>query len=283
MLAMTGIKRDIGFNKEFHSFLHVLQLVAIAKFRLLEKELKLYEAFEAVLTNFFLSFDLKSIRHPFLDPGDRPSGIVAVTSDQGLLGGLNKRAVNTAMGLMQSGRDELIIIGEQGQRYAHECRTPFTGFPGIRDVEKEEQAEAVQHYLFGKAQEGAFGTLKVVYPRALSIGQQRVEVATFLPYSGMPEERQAAPPTDLSETILESSLEGVLEYLIFLLIGQRLKEIFGMSRLAEMGARYLHLEECSHNLEEINRKLQLRYFRLRHEVIDQTLRELFSARVNYGG
>jgi F0F1-type ATP synthase gamma subunit len=54
-----------------------------------------------------------------------------------------------------------------------------------------------------------------------------------------------------------------------------------MSRLAEMGARFTHLEEATQKIQELNQKLRLQYFKFRHEVIDQNMRELFAARALY--
>ncbi|MBN3039091.1 MAG: F0F1 ATP synthase subunit gamma, partial [Candidatus Omnitrophica bacterium] len=69
-----------------------------------------------------------------------------------------------------------------------------------------------------------------------------------------------------------------IEYLIYLLLGQKLYEIFGWSRLAELAARFVHLEESTQKLKELNEKLKLEYFRIRHELVDRNMRELFAAR-----
>lgn len=280
MLAITKVKKDIEFNKNLRSMLEILKNIAISQFHILEKRIKLFEAFENVLKDFFQVIDLKTIDHPFVkfDP-EAPLGVVAVTSDQGLLGGLNLRVINTAVGLMKTGKDELIIVGERGQVYARGARSSFTSFPGIRDDVKDQQAEELRNYLFKKATDRSYGRLQVVYPSATTLVNQRVEVATFLPFTSPTDDKQV----DLSQTILETKPEKMLEYLVFLLMGQKLKEVFSLSRLAEVGARYMHLEDSSQKINELNQKLKLKYFRLRHESIDASMRELFAARSLYAG
>ena len=76
-------------------------------------------------------------------------------------------------------------------------------------------------------------------------------------------------------------MDDVIEYLVYLWIGQKFYDIFGLSRLAEFAARYVHLEESLHKLKEMDGKLKLQYFRIRHELIDRNMRELFSARLLY--
>src|SRR3989338_1936816 len=283
MQILGKVKKDIEFNKNFRSLLEVLKSIAVSQFHFLEKELKVFEKYEQVVLDFFASVDISQMEHPFLKPGDRPRTVVAVTSDQGLLGGLNMRVVSTAVSLMQSEREELVVIGDRGRIYARDKRVSFTAFPGIRDEVQQAQAMELRNYLFKRAIEGKIGALAVVYPRALSLVNQRVEMVKLLPYSKDQATSEEGPRVHFSQMILESTPEGVLEYLVYLLIGHKLKEVFSRSRLAELAARYMHLEESSQKIQDLTKSLKLKYFRLRHEMIDQSMRELFSARSIYAG
>jgi len=280
MQALTKVKDEIEFNKRFHALVDVLKSIAAAEFHSLEEKLKVFGFFDEALDGFFDLVDTKTLRHPFVTSGNRPTLMVAVTSDQGLLGGLNLRVVASAMGLMESAEDELIIIGEQGKSFARGGRRSFVSFGGIRDDKREVQARQLRNYLMKRVIADRFGYIKVVYPRALSLTHQQVEVATLLPLA----KKDAKGPKEfgLKDMIFESSWESIVEYLGFLLIGRRLGDIFGMSRLAEVAARYMHLEESGQKLDEIAHKLKLQYFRLRHELIDASMRELFSARMVSG-
>ena len=280
MLALTKIKKDMEFNKNFKIVLEVLKAIAASQFYMLEKKLKEVGKFDEVLTLFFGVMDQFQMKHPFWETNNRPKIAVAITSDQGLLGGLNMRVVKTAAGLMSSEQDTLVIIGEQGKKnFGQVGNTPFLFFPGVQDEKRHGQAMVLAKFLFMQVMEKQFGTIQVVYPKALSLVNQRVEVATLLPV-----QKGEGKPSGLRKNrfILESTPSRLLEYLAYLSFGQKLHQIFGMSRLAETGARYIHLEESGQKIEEINKKLKLRYFRLRHEVIDQSMRELFAARSIHG-
>ena len=87
--------------------------------------------------------------------------------------------------------------------------------------------------------------------------------------------------TQAQEMILESSIEDIAAYLTYQALGNKLHEIFGLSRLAEIAARFLHLEESEHKLEKIKKEVQLQYFRQRHELMDRNMRELFAARLAF--
>lgn len=279
MIPLLKLKKDIQFNNNLCSILGTLKSVSILQFRTLEQRLKVFEPFENSLADFFSSIDLERIKHPFLGSSQGRLAVVAVTSDRGLLGGLNTRVVNGALGILKERGGVLVVVGEQGRSYAQHCKVSFTSYPGILDDSRYAQAYELRDYLFTQLQEGHFEGIQVVFPRALSLVNYRIEVASLLPMAGLKQEKTET--MDMSQFIFESSAVSVLEYLAFVWVGQRIGDIFGMSRLAEMGARFTHLEDATQKIQELNQKLRLQYFKFRHEVIDQSMRELFAARALY--
>ncbi len=279
MIPLLKLKKDIQFNNNLHSILGTMKSVAALQFKILEQKLKVFEPFEKSLGDFFNTIDLEHIEHPFLSSSKGRVGVIAITSDKGLLGGLNTRIVNGALGILKDRGGNLVVVGEQGKIYAQHCKMSFTAYPGIVDDARYPQAYELRDYLFQQLQDGHFEAIQVVFPRALSLVNFRIEVASLLPLPRLQSEDNK--PADISQFILETSLTSILEYLAFLWVGQRLGDIFGMSRLAEMGARFTHLEEATQKIQELNKKLRLQYFKFRHEVIDQSMRELFSARALY--
>ena len=279
MIPLLKLKKDIQFNNNLHSILGTMKSVSVFQFRMLEQKLKFAGPLEKSLGDFFNTIDLERVQHPFLGSSQGRVAVIAVTSDKGLLGGLNTRVVNGALGILKERGGILVVVGEQGKVYARHCKISFTGYPGIVDDARYPQAYELRDYLFQQLQEGHFEGIQVVYPRALSLVNYRIEAASLLPLTGL--QSEGNKPVDMSQFIFESSLISILEYLAFLWVGQRLGDIFGMSRLAEMGARFTHLEEATQKIQELNQKLRLQYFKFRHEVIDQSMRELFAARALY--
>jgi len=279
MIPLLKLKKDIQFNNNLCTILETLKNVSVLQFRILEQRLKVFEPFEKSLGEFFKAIDFEHIEHPFLGSSQGRVGIVAITSDKGLLGGLNNRVVNGALGILKERGGSLVVVGEQGKVYAQHCKVSFAGYPGIIDEARYPQAYELRDYLFKELEAGRFESIQVVFPRALSLVNYKIEVASLLPLTGFQSEKTES--LDMDQFILESSLSGILEYLAFLWVGQRLGDIFGMSRLAEMGARFSHLEDATQKIQELNQKLKLQYFKFRHEVVDQSMRELFAARALY--
>ena len=285
MQPAIHIKKTIDFNKGFKSLLEVLKLVAVSEYHILERQLKSFERLQNILAEFFSIINVSQSKSSFINPGSQPTGVVAVTSDAGLLGGINMQVVSAAVDLVREHNGKLIVVGERGQLYANGAGLPFVSFPGIVDSQRFSQACQLRDYLIECVGKGEIGSIKVVFPHALSFVVHRVEVATLIPFtlSPAPLSKPEAPDARLAaeQLILESDPEEVAEYLVYLVMGQRLFEIFGMSRVCEQAARFVHLEESCQKIQEMNQKLLLQYFRRRHEIIDANMRELFSARSIY--
>lgn len=280
MRPVSQIKRDIEFNKGLSSLVEVLKNIAIFQFHALAQKICAFDKLNQAVDNFFRLIDLEKVRHPFVTPEDKPGCVIAVTSDVGLLGGLNVRVVSAALGELKGGSGLLVILGERGQAYARENHLAFAGFPGVKEQQRFSRAVQLCDYSLERILKGDYSFLKIVYPHPFSIAIQRIRIVSLLPYSFATKDTQ--PGTQPAfEIIMESRPEDIVEYLVYLWITQRFYEIFGLSCLAEFAARFLHLEESSQKLKKREEELKLQYFRVRHELIDRSMRELFAARSLY--
>ncbi|MCX5703558.1 MAG: F0F1 ATP synthase subunit gamma [Candidatus Omnitrophica bacterium] len=280
MKTVSSLKKDLEFNVGLSALLEALKTIAVTQYRILEHKIVAFEKLVLNIESFFEILEVGRIEHLFLKPNDLPLLVVAVTSDSGLLGGLNMQVITSAFLELENKPGKLIVIGERGKVYAREGKFPFVAFGGIRDEERYGQAMQLRDYCAQKMLEGSFGALKVVYPCPVSFTVQRVEIAQFIPFLAA-SKKEFTDGAGAPEVILESKVEDIIEYLIYTWMGQRFYEIFGLSRLAEFAARFVHLEESSQKLKEIDKKARLEYFRVRHELIDRNMRELFAARLLY--
>ena len=280
MPSIATIKSEREFYKNFSSLLDVIKTVALSQFHSLERKMQTYEEFVAGVESFFYLLDVKSIDHPFVSPKEgAPVGIVAITSDKGLLGGLNHRIMTTAMSHMEDSRNQLIVVGNEGQKFMHGYTILFKGFLVGEDEKRYLKALELRDHIISEVLAGSVGSVKVIYAFASSIQTQKVMEMDILPCTKWPRDDGQDWTTVWGEDVLlESRPSHLIEYLVYLLMGQKLFEILQFARLAEFAARTTHLEESSDKIKEIDKKLYQKYHRARHEVIDQQMRELFTAR-----
>jgi len=280
MKVLSQIKKDLEFNRSLLSLVEVLKSIAVSHYRMLEKMIKSEEQFYSVLHSFFQFPFFRTLEHPLLNGTSAPAGIVAVTSDMGLLGGLNMKVMAAAFEATQRGSFRLMVIGEKGHALAREKGFSFIAFQGVNDEERYGQALALRDFVMEQLETGKIGSLTVFYPEPVSFLVQRVKKMTMVPFD-IPGVEEPPDPKMMRETIVESKAGDIIAYLVMLWLGQAFYEILGFSRLAELSARFVHLEGSSQKIKELLKKQQLVYFRVRHELIDKGMREIFSARSLY--
>lgn len=280
MKTISALKQDLDFNSGLGSLIGVLKNIAVAQYHVMESRTKVFDKLKDSIYSFLEIIDPTQVAHPFLNPRNQSQIVVAVTSDSGLLGGLNKEVIDTALKELEKIPGRLIVIGERGKSYAKEFQTPFAAFAGIREEDIPAQAIQLRNYLLSKFLEESTGYLKIVYPRSVSFTIQKVETINFIPFRLEAREQKETPPL-LNQVILESEPADIVEYCVYLWMGQKLAEIFIFSKLAEYAARFAHLERSGQRLKEMDQKLKLQYFRARHEIVDRNMRELFATRQIY--
>ena len=280
MPSLTQLKQDIQFNTRLGALLNVMKSIAAQQFQVLEERWTSNPSFFEAVQIIAGTFNLEGFSHPFTQGG--PAGVIAVTSDTGLLGGLNQQVVTMAVREYHRQPGELIIIGKRGLVYAQEHRVSCREFPGIQDEKRRALADEVRNYILDQVLQGKLGSVVVVYPRAMSFTLQRVEAVQALPCQGWLQSGTTVRGVRGGAVLMESSLGRILEYLVWSWLGEKLYEVFGSSRLSELAARSVHLEGSSQELQRRRNRLQRRYFRERHEVIDRSMRELFAAKAIFG-
>jgi len=282
MPSISTIKNEREFYRDFYSLINVLKTIAAQQFHSLERKMQTYDEFTETVESFFTMMDVSAIAHPFVNPKETaPLGIVAITSDRGLLGGLNHRVMTSAFGYMENSQNQLIVVGQQGHNYVYGTNVFYKGFIVGEDDQRYVRALELRDYVIEEVLAGRIGPVKVFYPYATSIQVQKVMELDLLPCTKWPEKDGAKWDGYGEDILLESYPGDLAEYLIYLLLGQRFFEILQFSRLAEFAARTVHLEDSVEKIKKIDKQLQQKYFRARHEVVDQQMRELFAARILY--
>ncbi len=275
MIPLITLKKDVQFNQEFTKAVDVMKGVAAARFTVLQRQLSLFEPFTKAADDVLGLVDFSLVDHPFAKARPGPTGVVVVTTDAGFLGGLNNNVVNGAVN--EGGRDGFYtVIGERGVSALkeHRPRNPVDSFPAIDDLKRQSLATAVQDHVVAQMLQGKIGKLIVVYPRPLSFSSQKVVAEPLLPCASWITPR---PDREHVDMLWESHPNDVIEDVITKWLGHRFDEIFALARLSELGARATHLEGSLQELQRMGKKLKHEYHRSRHEIIDRSIREVFSA------
>lgn len=277
MKTIEQLKEELEMNGNLTELMDVLKGVAAAEFWSLSKKRKRFTDFVGAFEGFFQFLEFIDVQHPFVK-GQGELGIILVTSNEGFMGGLNMRIINAALSYEGSKDAHLMIIGEQGATHLESLGRKFTGFPGISSGECYEAALDMKDFIMKEGLAGKFGKLVLFYARPLSFMIQKIEKLELLPCNALFDEK-VERSKEWESVIVESPINGIIEYLVETWILQKLYEVFEDSKLSEFSARTLHLEESYQVLIEQEKNLKHQYFRGRHELVDAEMRDMFSAQI----
>lgn len=277
MKTVKQLKEELEVNGDLTSLMDVLKGIAATEFWILQKKKKRFAEFILAFEGFFRFVDFIDVQHPFVQEQGKLA-IIMITSDEGFMGGLNTRVITTALSHPGADDAQLMIVGEQGAAYLSAQGRNFTDFPGFKSDECYEASLKVKDHIMKEGLEGKFGRLILFYPKPISFMIQQIERLELLPCNRL-FEKGSEKIKDQKNVIIESPVDDIIEYLVETWIVQKLFEVFEDSKLAELSARTLHLEESYQTLIEQKKGLSHEYFRSRHELVDSEMRDMFSAQI----
>lgn len=280
--GLSKLKGEMVFNQDLTRLVDVMKGIAAAQYHIMEHKKTKLEKYSNALEELFQTYDFRRSRHPFIRMNHPRRLICLVTTDSGFLGGLNMKIVQAGLRQEQEGA-HYAVMGERGANYLREFSRPFNAFPGINaDETRYALVEKLIGFIFSAVLKSRFGSVILVYPRAISFTSQRVEVLNLIPCPIFFKNKSERVPTDQEQAkgiILESKPARVIEWLTMLWLRKRLIEVFEDSKLSEYGARTMHLEDSYQTLKKLDKQLKLQFFKARREKIDQSLRESFTAQL----
>ncbi len=287
MLPLGKLKQNLELNKSLGGIIEALKVAAAIRLRQFQENKPLCPEFLTALKACSVMLEKKKARHPFFEfRKELPRCIVGITSDEGFLGELNTAIINRLLDeRKEAGKDTVVVLGERGAGYLEDVNVAFKQFSGIKDEDYLANAQNLRDYLMSEYLKGRFRDIIIVYPKFISVSVQRTGVVQLLPVSyglisqveggGEPVE---LPPALYEDLLLEASASSVVEGLVNLWSGYLISNIFWSSKLAELSARLMHLDSSEQELQKVNEKLSLEYFRHVHTLADKTIREISASR-----
>ena len=263
------------FNRNLGDLIEVMKLAATTQFnqfRLREEPgadfIRQFDEVFGVLLSSGISSDL-------LTPNESlPALILLVSSDEGFLGESNFLLVNKLMDIKRP-QDSVVCVGEQGAYYLRELKVKFSFFDSPGERIDSEKIGKIRDYIFKQYLNRLVGKVYVVYSRFINITSQQTELEALLPLA----QEASFTGKPLRNLLIEPDAQSVIEGWIKLWLDFRFYQISWSSKLAEFGARIIHLEGSVQELGKINTHLRMEYFKYLHGLSDKSIRELSASRL----
>ena len=280
MPGSKEIRTKIKSVENTRKITKAMEMVAASKMRKAQDRMRAArpygEKIRAVTAN--LSHANPDYRHPFLikRDGANKTGIIVVTSDKGLCGGLNTNVLRLAVNRMReweaAGKTvQASAIGGKGlgflQRYGAEVVSHVTGLGDKPHLEKMIGPVKVQLDAYT---EGKIDVLYVCYTRFVNTMKQEPVCEQLLPLTG---ERLGASSSQW-DYLYEPDARSVLDELLVRYIEALIYQAVAENMASEQSARMVAMKAASDNAKTVIEELKLIYNKTRQAAITKEISEI---------
>jgi F-type H+-transporting ATPase subunit gamma len=284
MAGSKEIRTKIKSVQNTRKITKAMEMVAASKMRKAQERMRFARPYGEKVRNIaaHLAHANTEYRHPFLVKREdvKDVGIIVVTSDKGLCGGLNTNALRLAFNKMKEwqgeGRDILVTpLGNKGfgfmQRFNAKVVSHLVGLGDTPNMERLIGPIKVQIDAFS---EGKIGALYIVYTRFINTMKQEPVIEQLLP---LPSERLATDSRAQRanwDYLYEPEARVVLEQLLTRYVEQIIYQAVAENMASEQSARMVAMKAASDNASSVIDDLTLIYNKTRQAAITKELSEI---------
>ena len=284
MAGSKEIRTKIKSVQNTRKITKAMEMVAASKMRKAQERMRFARPYGDKVRNIaaHLAHANTEYRHPFLVKREdvKDVGIIVVTSDKGLCGGLNTNALRLAFNKMKEwqgeGRNILVTpLGNKGfgfmQRFNANIASHLVGLGDTPNMERLIGPIKVQIDAFS---EGKIGALYIVYTRFINTMKQEPVIEQLLP---LPSERLSTDSRAQRanwDYLYEPEARVVLEQLLTRYVEQIIYQAVAENMASEQSARMVAMKAASDNASSVIDDLTLIYNKSRQAAITKELSEI---------
>jgi F-type H+-transporting ATPase subunit gamma len=280
MAGSKEIKTKIKSVQNTRKITKAMEMVAASKMRKAQERTRAARPYAEKIRNVaaHLSHANPEYRHPYLVTRDtvKKVGIIVVTADKGLCGGLNTNVLRMAVAKMREWEAhgesfEVCCIGNKGLGFMQRLGANVVSHViGLGDKPHMERLIGALKIMLDGYTEDRFGRLEIFYTRFVNTMKQEPVMEQLLPLSG---ERLGAPEGSWdyiyepdAKTVLDQTLTRYIEALIYQSVTENMA--------SEQSARMVAMKAASDNASSVIDDLTLIYNKSRQAAITKELAEI---------
>lgn len=281
MPGTKEIRTKITSVKSTQKITKAMQMVATSKMRRAQDRMKLARPYAEKMREVIghLTEANPDYKHPFLV--SRPVkrvGIIVITTDRGLCGGLNANVFKNTILLMrewqQKGAEvDLSIVGSKGVAFFRRLNTPvLSSITQLGDKPHIKDLIGTIKVMLDAYREGKIDRLVLVSARFVNTMTQKPTAEQLLPVEGA-----AQGTSGLQEHwdyIYEPSASDILDGVLMRYVESQVYRGIVESVASEMAARMVAMKAASDNAGKLIGELQLVYNKARQAAITKELAEI---------
>ena len=280
MPGTKEIRTKIASVKSTQKITKAMQMVATSKMRRAQDRMRLARPYAQKMRNVIghLTEANPDYKHPFLLERDVKSiGIVVISTDRGLAGGLNANTFKQTLALMKEWQAKgatvnLCVIGSKGLAFFRRISSVkiLANVSGLGDRPHIKDLIGTVKVMLDAYQNGEIDRLFMVNAQFVNTMTQKPTVEQLLPV-------QAVDNADLAEHwdyIYEPEAKKILEVLLMRYVESQVYRGAVENVASEMAARMVAMKAASDNAGKLISELQLIYNKARQAAITKELSEI---------
>ena len=279
MPGTKEIRTKIASVKSTQKITKAMQMVATSKMRRAQERMKLARPYAQKMRNVIghLTEANPDYKHPFLQERDvKGVGIIVVSTDRGLAGGLNANIFKQTLLLMREWQGKganvsLCIIGSKGIAFFRRLDAKILGnVSGLGDRPHIKDLIGTVKVMLDAYRNGEIDRLFLMNAQFLNTMTQKPTVEQLLPVVATDTEGLA----EHWDYIYEPDAKTILEGLLMRYIESQVYRAAVENVASEMAARMVAMKAASDNAGKLIGELQLIYNKARQAAITKELSEI---------
>jgi F-type H+-transporting ATPase subunit gamma len=284
MAGSKEIRTKIKSVQNTRKITKAMEMVAASKMRKAQERMRHARPYGDKIRTIasHLALANTEYRHPFLirREGVKDVGLIVVTSDKGLCGGLNTNVLRLALNKLREWQAEgrgtqLTAIGNKGfgflQRFGGNIVSHLTG---VGDTPRMDRLIGPVKVQIDDFAQGKIGALYIVYTRFVNTMKQEPVIEQVLP---LPAERlrdDARAARKNWDYLYEPEARVVLDQLLSRYVEQIIYQAVAENIASEQSARMVAMKAASDNASSVIDDLTLIYNKTRQAAITKELSEI---------
>ena len=269
-------KKQVSEIEDIRETAKALEKIAAANVHYLNITSQRIKDYDGEIKRIFCDLGETASSHPLFRQNEAKKLNILLTSERGLCGPLLNKLLDF-FNLKTKKDDKILVMGKKGEELLRErSKEPDYFFPAQKEIPQKNDIKEMEELVISQFLEGKVGEVAVFYPSFESLAVQNPRVFAFLPIE---EERFKAETGEAREAegfpIYEPSKKQILDYLIKEYLGLVFYQMVLETKLSELSARTVAMEDAGEKAQKLIKQITLKYFREKREQTTKSINDLY--------
>ncbi|MCD6177741.1 F0F1 ATP synthase subunit gamma [bacterium] len=274
-----SLKKQISIIQDIRETVKALEKISAANLHNLKIISQRMKDYERSLKKIFV--ELEEI--PFSSPwcvrsSSLPDLIVVLGPQTGLCGEFLHNLFDFLKNIVKE-NNKVLIIGKKGLSIAQErgIRVDYF-FPATKEIPSEVDIKKIKDFILNQFLKRKVGKVVIIWPAFRSLALQEPTITIFLPIDSKELRKEIGEREKsilLGDPIFEPSSKEIMNYLMEEYLSMVLYQKILETKLSELSARTVFMENAGEKAQNLIQNLFLRYSKARRKTITKEITELY--------